>query len=172
MAHNLCYTTILTRDKVNKYTPEQYTKTPRGDYFLNETVERGLLPEILQELLSARKNAKKLMKAAKNPFKKAVYNGRQLALKISCNSVYGFTGATRGVLPCLAISASVTAYGRDMIDDTKREVERIYTKANGYDHDAEVVYGDTDSVMIKFGGDDMEKMMKLGPEAAEIVTKR
>ena len=63
------------------------------------------------------------MKAAKDPMVKAVQNGRQLALKISANSVYGFTGATVGQLPCLAISSSTTAYGREMIDQTKEAVE-------------------------------------------------
>ena len=33
------------------------------------------------------------MKQEKDPFKYAVYDGRQLALKVSANSVYGFTGA-------------------------------------------------------------------------------
>lgn len=31
--------------------------------------------------------------------------------QISANSVYGFTGATIGQLPCLEISSSVTSYG-------------------------------------------------------------
>jgi DNA polymerase elongation subunit (family B) len=43
-----------------------------------------------------------------------------LGLQISANSVYGFTGATIGKLPCLAISSSVTAYGRQMIEKTKQ----------------------------------------------------
>ena len=47
-----------------------------------------------------------------------VLDGRQLALKISCNSVYGFTGASVGKLPCLEISQSVTAFGREMIQRT------------------------------------------------------
>jgi DNA polymerase delta subunit 1 len=55
-----------------------------------------------------------------------VLDGRQLALKISANSVYGFTGATVGKLPCLEISQSVTAFGRQMIESTKRSVEEIY----------------------------------------------
>lgn len=38
-----------------------------------------------------------------------------------------------------------------MIELTKQKVEERYTVSNGYPHDAIVVYGDTDSVMIKFG---------------------
>lgn len=34
--------------------------------------------------------------------------------------MYGFTGATVGKLPCLPISMSVTAYGREMIEQTKQ----------------------------------------------------
>ena len=63
---------------------------------------------------------KKIRRKILDPFKKAVLDGRQLALKISANSVYGFTGATIGRLPCLAISASVTSYGREMIEMTKK----------------------------------------------------
>lgn len=46
---------------------------------------------------------------------KAVLDGRQLALKISANSVYGFTGAQLGKLQCMEISSSVTSFGMDMI---------------------------------------------------------
>ena len=58
--------------------------------------------------------------AETDPFKKAVLNGRQLALKVSANSVYGLTGATVGKLPCLEIASSTTSYGRQMIEKTKR----------------------------------------------------
>jgi hypothetical protein len=76
--------------------------------------------------------------------------------------VYGFTGATVGKLPCLAISSSVTAFGRQMIEFTKQEVESQYCIKNGYDHDAKVVYGDTDSVMVMFGCKDLPNAMRLG----------
>ena len=42
-----------------------------------------------------------------------------LCLQVSANSVYGFTGATVGKMPCLEISSSTTAYGREMIEHTK-----------------------------------------------------
>ncbi|XP_068647384.1 DNA polymerase delta catalytic subunit-like isoform X2 [Aristolochia californica] len=107
---------------------------------------------------------------AKDPFEKAVLDGRQLALKISANSVYGFTGATVGQLPCLEISSSVTSYGRQMIEHTKKLVEEKFTTVGGYDHNAEVIYGDTDSVMVRFGVENLEAAMKLGREAAEYIS--
>ena len=83
MAHNLCYTTLIGAKEVSRLQPEQYVKTPNGDYFVKNTVKRGLLPEILSELLEARSNAKKLMKQTEDPFVQSVLNGRQLALKVS-----------------------------------------------------------------------------------------
>jgi DNA polymerase delta subunit 1 len=59
-----------------------------------------------------------------------------------------------------------------MIEKTKDEVEGKYTIANGYDHDAQVIYGDTDSVMVKFGTGNLEAAMKLGNEAAEFVSSK
>ncbi len=50
-------------------------------------------------------------------------------------------------------------------------VEAHYTIANGYTADATVVYGDTDSVMVKFGITDAARAMELGKEAADRVTK-
>ena len=42
---------------------------------------------------------------------------------------------------------------------------------NGYDHDADVVYGDTDSVMVKFGCKTVAEAMPLAEKAAEEVSK-
>ncbi|TEB29100.1 delta DNA polymerase [Coprinellus micaceus] len=175
MAHNLCYTTLLeksTIDRLSLVKDVDYIQTPNNDFFAKQNKRKGLLPIILEDLLSARKRAKADLKKEKDPFKKAVLDGRQLALKISANSVYGFTGATVGKLPCLAISSSVTAYGRQMIERTKQEVEAEYSIANGREHDAEVVYGDTDSVMVRFGPTELVQVMALGQEAAAFVTTK
>ena len=59
-----------------------------------------------------------------------------------------------------------------MIERTKKEVEATYTVENGYPYTAEVIYGDTDSVMVKFGVKTLEEAMKLGREAAEYVTTK
>jgi len=122
MAHNLCYSTLVPRHQVKHWAPEDLTQTPNGDFFVKSSVKKGILPLILEELLSARKKAKNELALATDPFEKAVLDGRQLALKISANSVYGFTGAQVGQLPCLAISSSTTAFGRVMIEQTRELV--------------------------------------------------
>lgn len=171
IAHNLCYTTLL-KSKEYCSNPDDYIQTPSGNFFVKSSLRKGILPEILENLLKARKRAKEMMKEEKDPFRYKVLDGRQLALKISANSVYGFTGAQVGKLPCLEISQSVTAFGRQMIEKTKQLVEARYTIENGYEHTAKVIYGDTDSVMVKFGVKTLEEAMKLGKEAAEYVSSQ
>uniref|UniRef100_A0A7E4VMW2 DNA polymerase n=1 Tax=Panagrellus redivivus TaxID=6233 RepID=A0A7E4VMW2_PANRE len=175
IAHNLCYTTLLKGCPENLKEGEDYTKTPSGNYFVKPSLRKGLLAGILEDLLSARKRAKNELKNEKDPFKQMVLNGRQLALKISANSVYGFTGATVGKLPCLEISQSVTSFGRQMIDLTKNSVEEMF-KAGALDglvkQDAVVIYGDTDSVMVKFGVETVQEAMTLGLKAATEVSKK
>ncbi|ESZ94847.1 DNA polymerase delta catalytic subunit [Sclerotinia borealis F-4128] len=174
-AHNLCYTTLLKKDVVEALSlkkDEDYIITPNGDMFVTTKQRKGLLAQILEELLTARKQAKRELAVETDPFKKAVLNGRQLALKVSANSVYGLTGATVGKVPCLPIASSTTSYGRQMIEKAKAEVEAKYTIANGYSHDAQVIYGDTDSVMVKFGVKELAEAMKLGEEAAKYVSSK
>lgn len=173
MAHNLCYTTLVTPAVKNSLSLDQYIRTPVGSCFVKADVRKGLLPKILEDLLGARKKAKNDLKNETDPFKRKVLDGRQLALKISANSVYGFTGAQVGKLPCLDISKSVTAFGRKMIDQTKSYVEENFTREKGYADDAKVIYGDTDSVMVKFGAaaSTVSEAMELGRVAAKKVTE-
>ncbi|ORC90659.1 DNA polymerase delta catalytic subunit [Trypanosoma theileri] len=171
IAHNLCYSTLLRPSDIARCPEDMLSRTPTGDTFVKKELFPGVLPEVVQDLLAARKHAKTLMK--NTPIESVEYkvlNGRQLALKVSANSVYGFTGAQVGKLPCLEVSSSVTSYGREMIDKTKSLVESLY---NG----VKVVYGDTDSVMIKCVTDesssDKERLkvaMEFGKEAAEKVS--
>lgn len=100
-----------------------------------EKGQRGLLGEILLELWQGRKATKKLMKNEKDPFMYAVLNGKQLAQKVTMNSIYGFTGADKGIFPLKPIAASVTATGRKMIKATSAMATERYG--------AITVYGDS-----------------------------
>ena len=132
-AHNLCFSTLVMQDR--------YKNLPGVEYetFGPHTFAQGvpsLLPVILNELAAFRKKAKKDMANAIGTPMEAVYNGKQLAYKISMNSVYGFTGASKGMLPMLAIASTVTWRGREMIEETKNYVEEHFPGAK-------VRYGDS-----------------------------
>jgi DNA polymerase delta subunit 1 len=142
-AHNLCYSTIVLAGEApeDAYTVE----TGMGTHRFVQGVP-AVLPELLTELAEFRKASKRDMAAAKargDEWAARVHNGKQLAYKVSMNSVYGFTGASKGFLPCVPIAAAVTATGRAMIQHTRELAERLVPGVS-------VVYGDTDSVMVRF----------------------
>ena len=47
MAHNLCYSTLVSPDNVKKLDPATYMKSPTGDVFVKATTQKGILPTIL-----------------------------------------------------------------------------------------------------------------------------
>jgi DNA polymerase elongation subunit (family B) len=104
---------------------------------------RGVLPEILEILLKCRKDVRAEQKKTKDKQKWKVLEGQQLAYKTTANSLYGFTGAGTSKLCLKWIAAATTAIGRKNIMFAKNFVEREYPGTV-------VVYGDTDSIFIKF----------------------
>ena len=166
-AHNLCYSSYVMDEKNYGNIPGvTYEEFEVGDktYKFAQGVP-SLLPSILVELKQFRKQAKKDMAVSTGSLKE-MYNGKQLAYKISMNSVYGFTGVSKGMLPCVAIASTVTCKGRSMIEETKNYVEANFPGSN-------VRYGDTDSVMVEFdvgdrkGVEAVEYSWKIGERAAE-----
>jgi DNA polymerase delta subunit 1 len=166
-AHNLCYSTLVMDPKYDNLPGVEYEQY--GPHRFAQGVV-SLLPTILTDLKAFRKKAKKLMAQNEGTPMEAIYNGQQLAYKISMNSIYGFTGASKGMLPCVAIASTVTMRGRQMIEETKNYVEENFPGAK-------VRYGDTDSVMVEFdvqgrkGQDAIDYSWVLGEQAAEQCTK-
>jgi len=166
IAHNLCYSSMVMDSKYENIPGITYETF--GFYKFAQDVP-SLLPSILLELKQFRKQAKKDMAQSTGALKE-MYNGKQLAYKVSMNSVYGFTGAAKGILPCVQIASTVTLKGRSMIDETKAYVEKNFPGAK-------VRYGDTDSVMVEFdvgnrtGKEAIEYSWEIGERAAEECTK-
>ena len=167
MAHNLCYSTYVMDERrygnIPGITYETFNIGNKTYKFAQDVP--SLLPAILLELKQFRKKAKKDMATATGAMKE-VYNGKQLAYKVSMNSVYGFTGAGKGILPCVPIASTTTCRGRGMIEETKTYVEANFPGAK-------VRYGDTDSVMVEFdvgdrkGIEAIEYSWEIGERAAE-----
>lgn len=89
---------------------------------------KGIIPQILIKLLNARSSTKVKMENETDPFKKKVYDGLQLAYKITANSLYGQTGAETSPIYMKDIAASTTAVGRERLKFSKKFIETIYGK--------------------------------------------
>ena len=167
-AENLCYSTLVMNPKYDNLPGVTYETF--GPHRFAQAPAPSLLPIILMDLKAFRKKAKKDMAAAEGTPMEAIYNGKQLAYKISMNSIYGFTGASKGMLPLVAIASTVTMRGRQMIEETKNYVEEHFPGAK-------VRYGDTDSVMVEFdvqgrkGQEAIDYSWELGEQASEQCSK-
>ena len=128
----------------------------------DQPLSMGLIPTALQIMLKKRKEARKKMEdPTLDDAQKSVYNGLQLAYKVVANSIYGQLGSRTSPIRKMCIAACTTAVGRRSLLFAKSTVE-----ADG----AEVVYGDTDSIFVKFPGKDLPGAIKAGQEAASKIT--
>ncbi|AOM63508.1 B-family DNA polymerase [Heterosigma akashiwo virus 01] len=136
IAYNMCYTTLVLNER--ELPREAKIETIEWENNRHRFVQNkeGLLPKILKKLWITRKSTKRLMNETENKEMKTILNGKQLAIKVSMNSVYGFCGVMCGILPCVAIASSVTTKGRQMIEHTQNMVKQLYP-------DAKVIYGDS-----------------------------
>ncbi len=116
----------------------EYYESPLGTRF--DKNRKSITPTILQELINQRKEVKRLYK--KNP-EDVFLGSRSMALKILANSFFGYLGYARSRWYSRDCAGSITAYGRQYIKGTIEEAER-----NGF----EVLYGDTDSILILLNG--------------------
>ncbi len=138
--------------------------------------KKGIMPTILEELLKARSDTRKMAKTEKDPFMQNILDKRQLGYKVTANSLYGQCGAKTSTFYEKDVAASTTATGRSMITYARRIIEEVYghrqyeTENNGVVlTKAEYVYGDTDSVFFTFNLEDPATGEKIrGKKALEI----
>lgn len=138
--------------------------------------QKSIMPSILEELLKARKDTRKMIKTEKDPFMQNILDKRQLGYKVTANSLYGQCGARTSTFYEKDVAASTTATGRMMIIYGKRIIEEVYGDLiyETINHGsvrcrAEYIYGDTDSVFFTFNLEDPETGEKIrGQKALEL----
>lgn len=109
--------------------------TDRGDHYEVYNIEANSKITVLKENIES-------IKDTYNVFERDVLDATQVAYKVTANSLYGQIGARTSSIYLKEIAACTTATGRNMIMLAKDFVEREYN--------AEVIYGDTDSIFCKF----------------------
>lgn len=150
--YNICFTTITEPDE-----PDGIPSIP------DSNIELGVLPRQIRRLVESRRDVKKLML---NPDleaeQKMQYNIRQLALKLTANSMYGCLGFSQSRFYAQHLAALVTHLGREILLNTKS----LVTKMN-----FNVIYGDTDSIMINTNCIDYDQVIKIGQNIKQTVNK-
>lgn len=127
----------------------------------SETV--GHLPKVIKNLVDRRREVKNLLKKERDPTVREQLDIRQKALKLTANSMYGCLGFSYSRFYARPIAALVTAKGREAL---QRTVDFAQNHMN-----LDVIYGDTDSVMINTGKTDLAEVKKLGAKVKEEVNK-
>jgi DNA polymerase elongation subunit (family B) len=173
--------------------------TPTGSIYVSETVVKGVLPQVLDEILSTRA----MIKKAAKQYKKHVPNlaqsilrqleARQLALKYVANVTYGKKkfGHVEGVAISLTHRlfcpgyTSATFSGRcamPLLADTivecgRRTLTNAINLANQWGQaeshrwaGIKVIYGDTDSLFILLPGRTVQQAFAFGEEFCKTVT--
>lgn len=184
IAYNYCYSTFLgrivnwrgtnkmgfteyrRREGLLKLLREHINIAPNGMMYTKAEIRKSLLAKMLTEILETRVMVKSGMKQDKDDRTlQQLLNHRQLALKLLANVTYGYTSASfSGRMPCSEIADSIVQTGRETL-------ERAIAYIHSVDRwDAEVVYGDTDSLFVYLKGRTREQAFKVGEEIAKAIT--
>jgi len=138
---------------------------------------KGIMPSILEELLKARADTRKMIKNESDPFIQNILDKRQLGYKTTANSLYGQCGSRTSTFYEKDVAASTTATGRMMIIYAKRIIEEVYsnmiyetTLYGNVKCNAEYIYGDTDSVFFTFNLENPETGEKIKDKRALEIT--
>jgi DNA polymerase alpha subunit A len=144
---NICFTTVERSDLI-----EDEDKVPE----VPNNQDQGILPRLIATLVSRRREVKKLMKdKTATPDQLATWDIKQLALKLTANSMYGCLGYTKSRFYARPLAMLTTYKGREILRRTKDMAEEKMLR---------VIYGDTDSVMINTNVDNIQDALKLGNE--------
>lgn len=152
---NICFTTV---DRLNLSDDEDRVPEVPTDQ------EQGILPKLIATLVSRRRQVKSLMKDKHATSEQlATWDIKQLALKLTANSMYGCLGYTKSRFYARPLAVLTTYKGREILRSTKDLAES---------KSLQVIYGDTDSVMINANVDNIQDALAVGNDFKRSVNDR
>ncbi|KAM4108327.1 hypothetical protein ACB094_03G036700 [Castanea mollissima] len=172
IAYNLCFSTCLGKVAPSKANTLGVMKngillTPNGVMYVSSKFRKGIMPRLLEEILSTRIMVKQATKRL-SPSQKIlhrIFNARQLALKLIANVTYGYTAAGfSGRMPCAELADNIVQCGRSTL-------EKAISFVNAHDKwKAKVIYGDTDSLFVLLKGCTVKESFRIGNEIVFAIT--
>ncbi|KAI1317643.1 DNA-directed DNA polymerase alpha catalytic subunit pol1 [Mortierella claussenii] len=151
--YNICFTTVKHDKERDDDTLPDYPE---------EGLPQGILPRLLANLVERRRGVKKLMKTATGA-KYEEYDIRQKGLKLTANSMYGCLGAAYSRFYAKPLAMLITSRGREILQNTVD-----LATEQGLD----VIYGDTDSIMINTNTTKIEDVKPIAEGLKKTVNAR
>ncbi len=160
---NICYTTRIDDGSTDQPSEkEEIHVAPTGAKFRNKSGRRGMVPYLLEDLMSQRDVHKAGMRDAKDESQRSYHDQMQYAVKILMNSFYGVFASGFYRFTHRQLGESITAWAR-------KNIKTIIQKLGDEGH--HVVYSDTDSIFVKTPVADVEnpkeEMITFGHKTAE-----
>ncbi|KZS08622.1 DNA polymerase [Daphnia magna] len=154
---NICFTTV----------DRQITKASQGEEEVlpdlpDSALPPGILPTEIRKLVDSRREVKKLINDKLSKDLLLQYDIRQKALKLTANSMYGCLGFSNSRFYAKPLAALITSKGREILLQTRDLVRKM---------NLDVIYGDTDSLMIDSNSVDYDQVMKIGIKIKQEVNK-
>jgi len=188
IAHNLCFSTMLGSVRVDDWKEQKTIGvvtdyfapklsdlgkdvfiSPNGQAFVTANRQRGILPQMLTEILDTRVMVKKSMKMVDGEDRQSLLrllNARQFGLKMIANVTYGYTSASfSGRMPCATLADSIVQSGHSALNHCVEVIEEKWRSLG-----ARVVYGDTDSLFVQLPGATRELAFRVGNEISNHIS--
>lgn len=122
-----------------------------------------VLPRIIHQLIKKRQEVKNDIKKATDSLTKDTLDIKQKAYKLVANSIYGCLGFKNSRFYAQQMAALITYYGRNILKASSHKVTEL-----GYD----VVYGDTDSLMINSREKSLGEALKKGVDLKRAINSQ
>lgn len=124
-----------------------------------------VLPRVIKHLVDQRREVKRLMKTEKDTSNLSLLEIRQKALKLTANSMYGCLGFEFSRFFAQPLAELVTRQGRLALQKAVELVPQVNSSL-------QVIYGDTDSVMIETGvKKDIGEVLQIGLQLKNEINK-
>lgn len=149
--HNICFTTVQ-----RTYDEGVWTRADIPE----EGGPRGILPSSIKNLIDRRAEILKQLKNEEDPLRIQQLKTRQQALKVVANSIYGSLGFKNARFYCVPLAELITRKGREALE---------YVVNMCRDRNFDVIYGDTDSVMINSKSASLESSKHIDKTTQEFV---
>ncbi|EPX72706.1 DNA polymerase alpha catalytic subunit [Schizosaccharomyces octosporus yFS286] len=155
--YNICFTTVQ-RSSSTKDGEDHIPNVPTA------SSEQGIFPRLIANLVDRRRLIKGLLKdKSATPTQLLQWDIQQQALKLTANSMYGCLGYTKSRFYARPLAVLITYKGREALMNTRELADAM---------GLQVIYGDTDSVMLNTNVTDKQQALVIGNEFKEKVNER